>query len=103
MGSLPGDVKEGLVIKQETFNYKGLNITFDWKSPEKKLADFSKRSHRIRITRLKDGKSKTYKSIREATRLMHETFNFSVSQPELIRRVKLGPEYKGHMYERVEC
>lgn len=61
----------------------------------KRVVNYSKISHLIRITRLKDGLSKTYKSIREASRFMNETFNESVSHTELNRRVKLGLEYKG--------
>ena len=59
----------------------------------KRVVNYSKISHLIRITRLKDGLSKTYKSIREASRFMNETFNESVSHTELNRRVKLGIEY----------
>ena len=68
----------------------------------KRVVNYSKISHLIRITRLKDGLSKTYKSIREASRFMNETFNESVSHTELNRRVKLGIEYKGYKYEKVE-
>ena len=91
----------GINNKQESFNYKGLNITFDIMEV-KRVVNYSKISHLIRITRLKDGLSKTYKSIREASRFMNETFNESVSHTELNRRVKLGIEYKGYKYEKVE-